>query len=362
MSQVFFFSYEKNSDPLKGLDKLFAKSGFADMIPEGKPAAIKLHMGELGNIRYIRPVFVRKVVDIVKREGGRPFLFDTVANYPSARNTKRKYLRTAAMNGFVRASAGAPIVITDDGDDLRAIPVRKQVADCDVTEVKVPSVLLESACVVVLSHVKGHEMAGFGGALKNLAMGCVSNETKRAQHLATTPLFKADADCSGCGDCADACPTDAITLVEGKPQRAAAKCIYCSTCYFLCPSHCWAWPEGAKEKLQVNLAHTASAVLSGYRGKIAYVNLIQDVAPDCDCVAPSGRPVVQDVGIAFSFDPVAIDKASVDLVDKSPIIPGSTSARPPDLLGKIHNTNSLVQLEIAERLKLGTMQYRLVSV
>jgi uncharacterized Fe-S center protein len=106
----------------------------------------------------------------------------------------------------------------------------------------------------------------------------------------------------------------------------------------------------------------ASTLLAEYKGKIAFVNFIQDIVPYCDCSAPSGNPVVQDVGIALSFDPVAVDKASLDLIDRSPIIPGSTSVKPPDILGKMHHTSSLVQLETADKLKLGTMKYKLIPV
>lgn len=362
MGQVFFFSYKAEENALTGLQRLFDRSAVEGMIPGGEPVAIKLHMGELGNIRHLRPVFVRKVVDIIRGKGGKPFLFDTVANYPGSRESKKKYLDTAARNGFVEASVNAPVVIADDGDELQTIHIKNPIDGCEMKEIKVASVLLKPPLLVVLSHVKGHELTGFGGALKNLGMGCVSTQTKRAQHRVNMPIFAEERECNGCGKCVDACPTDAITMVNEKPKRVEAECMYCGTCFFKCPSHCWIWPPGSKEKLQVYLGHSASAVLSGYKGKVVFVNFIQDVVPFCDCAAPSGNPVVQDVGIALSFDPVAIDKASLDLIDKSLIIPGATSAKPPDILGKMHHTNSLVQLETAEKLGIGTMKYKLIPV
>jgi len=362
MGQVFFFSYKGEENALTGLQRLFDRSAVEGMIPRGEPVAVKLHMGELGNIRHLRPVFVRKVVDIILSKGAKPFLFDTVANYPGSRESKKKYLDTAARNGFVQASVNASVVIADDADELQTIPIMNHVDGCEMKEIKVSSLLLKPSFLVVLSHVKGHELTGFGGALKNLGMGCVSTQTKRAQHRVNMPIFAEERECNGCGKCADACPPKAIKLENEKPQRAAAECIYCGTCYFKCPSHCWIWPPRSKEKLQVYLGHAASAVLSGYKGKVVFVNFIQDVVPFCDCAAPSGNPVVQDVGIALSFDPVAIDKASLDLIDKSPIIPGATSAKPPDILGKMHHTSSLAQLETAEKLGAGSLKYKLVPV
>ena len=178
MSQVLFFDYSKGKNPLKGIHSLLDKSGFVEMIPSGGSVAIKLHMGELGNIRYIRPVFVRAIVDIVRERGGRPFLFETVASYPGERDTKEKYLNTAVKNGFAEATVGAPVVITDDEDKQEIIPISNRINDCELDQAKVPSLLLESPCILVVSHVKGHDLTGFGGALKNVGMGCVSSETK----------------------------------------------------------------------------------------------------------------------------------------------------------------------------------------
>jgi len=363
MSRVFFFSYAKETNPLTGIKRLFERAAFESVIPKEEPVAIKLHMGELGNIRYIRPVFARTVVDIIRKGGGRPFLFDTVANYPGSRETKKRYLDTAAKNGFVEASMNAPIVITDDKDDLQTITIKNRIDGCKLKEVKVPSGILKSSCLIVLSHVKGHELTGYGGALKNLGMGCVSTESKRAQHAVNEPIFAEEKECNECEKCVDACPTNALEIVDGRPRKkASVECTYCGTCFFSCSSHCWIWPPGSKEKLQIYLGHAASAVLSSYKGKVAFVNFIQDVVPACDCAAPSGNPIVQDVGIAFSLDPVAIDKASLDLIDKSPVIPGSTKAKPPDILGKMHHTSSLIQIETAEKLKMGSMEYKLVPV
>jgi uncharacterized Fe-S center protein len=362
MSEVLFFDYGKDENPLRGLERLFSRSGFDREIPGGRRVALKLHMGELGNIRYLRPIFARKVVDIVRGKGGDPFLFDTVVNYPGSRETREKYLLTAAMNGFAESGMNAPVVICDDTDEMKTIPLYRRIDGCEIDKVRVPMPPLQASCLIVLSHVKGHDLTGFGGALKNLGMGCVSRDTKRAQHLVNMPQFDEDAGCDGCGVCAESCPTGAITMAADRPQRASAECTACGTCWLKCPAGCWIIPPGGKEKLQVCLAHSAGAVLSARQGPVAFVNFIQDVVPHCDCAAPSGSPIVQDVGIAFSTDPVAVDKASLDLIDRAPLIPGATSVRPPDILGKMYNTNSLVQLDTAEKLGIGELRYDLIEV
>jgi len=359
-SKVLFFNYSRGGSALCGIEGLFAGLGFGKLA--GDSVAVKLHMGELGNIAYIRPVFVSKVVGLVKKAGGNPFATDTTVIYPGGRETAEEYLATAAYNGFVEDSIGAPIVIADEnGDAGVSVTIQNPIQDCQLREVKVASGIYRASSLLVLSHVKGHSLSGFGGAIKNLGMGCVTKETKRAQHRVNCPLWD-ESRCESCGSCAEACPPQAITMSEGKPGRDLTRCTFCSTCLFECPSDAWFWPHDAKEKFQVELAHAADAVFSRFSGKAGFINFVLDVTPDCDCAAPSGRPLVADVGILASYDPVAIDKASLDLIDKAPLIPGTTSARPPDLLGRMHRTSSLIQLRVAEKLGMGSLGYELSTL
>ena len=256
----------------------------------------------------------------------------------------------------------APVEVAGDDDEQQSIQIPSPVEGCQLKQAQVASLLLQSSFLIVLSHVKGHELTGFGGAIKNLGMGCVSTETKQAQHRVNTPIFDDDSDCDACGKCVQACHVRAIELVDAKPIRATAECTACGSCHFVCPSHCWVWPPGSKDKLQQYLGHAASAVMSSFRDRIVFINFIQDVVPLCDCAPASGQPIVQDVGIALSLDPVAVDKACLDLIDQAPIIPGATVSKPPDLLGKIHGTSSLIQLETAQKLKMGSLEYELVAV
>ena len=362
MSKVFFFDYSKEKSILSGMGSLCRESAILDLIPEGGTVAVKLHMGEVGNITYIRPAFVRRVVDLVKKVGGKPFVTDTTALYPGGRDTEDKYLSTAAFNGFVESGLGAPVVIADgDGYEGVPVPVENIVEGCEIREVEVATKIYEASFLLVLSHVKGHMLAGFGGAIKNLAMGCVTKKSKSEQHWVTSPVLD-ESKCDGCGACAKICPTGAITMVQERPKCNMEKCLHCSTCLFECPSGALYWKEGAKDQFQICLAHAASAVWRKFEGKIGFVNFVQDITPYCDCAAPAGKAIVPDIGILASLDPVAVDKASLDLIDQSPAIMTTGPLTPPDILGKMHNTSSLAHLRVASSLELGSLEYQLITL
>jgi uncharacterized Fe-S center protein len=362
MAEVYFFDYSRGENVLSGMDQLWKQSGIQDLIPKGGSVAVKLHMGELGNITYIRPVFVRKVVELVKEAGGRPFVTDTTALYPGARDTRSKYLSTAAFNGFVEGSVGAPIVIADgDGYDGVAVKLKKTVEGCSLETVKVASGICRADFLLVLSHVKGHMMTGIGGAIKNLGMGCVTKESKREQHKMNSPILD-ESKCDGCEACVEACPTNAIALREGRPVRDLDRCIHCSACLFECPSGALFWEGDNKRRLQVYLAHASSGVMSRFSGRAGFINLIQDVTPYCDCAAPAGDRIVPDIGILASLDPVAVDKASLDLIDQAPIVFSQTPPDPPDRMGRLNQTESVVQFAVAQKLDMGSLDYRLIRL
>jgi len=359
MPKVLFLDYSQELDVLLGIERLCHESGILKAISKGDSVAVKLHMGEMGNITYIRPAFVRKVVDLVKKRGGRPFVTDTVSLYPGGRNTESKYLSTAAYNGFVKESVGAPIVIADgNGDEGQTVAVEKAVEGCDLRNVQVAAKIKEADFLLVLSHVKGHVMTGFGGAVKNLGMGCVTKRSKREQHRAS-PVLLDGTKCDGCESCVGVCPVDALAMRGGKPQRDPEKCIYCGSCFFSCSRGALSWERKNKERFQVYLAHAATAVAHGFDQEIGFINFVQDVTPHCDCAAPAGRALFPDIGVLASNDPVAIDKASLDLIDKAPMIGVPSSVAGPDKLGKWHQVDGLVQLRTAQELGLGSLDYDL---
>ena len=360
-SEVFFFKYGGNRTFLRGLKILFSE--IANSVSTGDSVAVKVHMGEYGCNTYLRPALVRRVCDLIKEAGGKPLVTDTPTLYPARRFTASQYLATAAFNGFTKESLGTPVVIGsgEDGFDGEWVSIPKQVSGCPLDRVKVAKEIFTSDSMIVLSHLKGHDLSGFGGSIKNLAMGCVTKDSKAAQHRAN----RAEIDlsrCTGCGECVEACPFKALSLVDEKVVRDDKKCMSCNYCLYRYPNSALYLPSHAKERFQVYLAHSASGVLSQFQDKVAFINFVQDVTPLCDCAAPSGLPVVPDIGILASKDVVAIDKASLDLIAKTKPIGKYSEMTSPDILGKINETDSLIQVKVAQELGLGNMTYQLREV
>jgi len=360
-SAVYFFDFSKSEDVLEGIGNLLkAVSGCE--IGSGKKVAVKTHFGEMGNYTHMRPAFVRRVVDFVKAAGALPFATDTTTLYPEGgRLTVHSSIETARYNGFTEEGLGCPITIADGPDGYSAVAVSaKKIGARRLEIVKVAKRIAGADAMVVVSHFKGHCMAGVGGAIKNLGMGCTSKDCKSAQHELHGCEFYHDL-CLGCGECVDACHFGALEMKEGKPEKNE-KCVYCLTCMWTCENNAIKVLENGKEWFQEGLAEAAAGVMYAMRGKpVVFLNFIFDVTPACDCAAPAGKLVVQNVGILASRDPVAIDMASLDLVDKSTIIPDWDVA-PPDVLGKINKARSRGHLEAAERLGMGSTDYDLITI
>jgi uncharacterized Fe-S center protein len=357
-SEVFFFPYDRGRAFLRGLRTLFSK--VADVVSAGDSVAVKVHMGEYGGSAYLRPPIVRRVCDLIKEAGGKPFVTDTTTLYPAGRFTASKYLATAAYNGFTEESVGVPVVIADGqrGYSGEWVDIPKRVSNCSLDRIKIARKIFDADSMIVISHVKGHELSGFGGSIKNVAMGCVTKESKAAQHRANRAIIDI-SKCSGCGQCVEACPFKALSLIEEKMVRDDEKCMDCSHCLYLCSEGVYSLPPRAKERFQVSLAHAAAGVINRFHHKVAFINFVQDVTRLCDCVALSGSPVVPDIGILASTDVVAIDKASLDLIAQSKPLGKFADISSPDILGKINGTDSLVQIRTAQELILGNMAYQL---
>lgn len=362
-SEVHFFDLGNNKDVLKGIDDLLNMT-MCEEVGVGDRVAIKVHFGERGNYTYIRPVFVRRVVDFVRRRGGLPFVTDTTTLYPDGyRMTVKEELETARYNGFSEEGLGCPIVIADEPDGYGGLEFRvnKPAKGCRLKKIKVAKHIVEADAVIVLSHVKGHCFSGMGGAIKNLGMGFTTKDSKREQHAAHGLQFNYEK-CEGCGECVKECIFSALKMEEEKPVRDEERCMYCNTCMWTCDNKAITIMGDGKTCFQVAMAHAAAGVVRALSGKpVVYLNFILDITPLCDCAAPAGKLITQNVGILASKDPVAIDKASLDLMDKAAIIPG-WEATPPDILGKINGTQSNIQVKAAERLGIGRSTYTMTEV
>ena len=363
MSKVYFFDYGKGKDYIAGIKSLYKEAELGILVPNGGSVAVKTHLGEMGSTGYIKPPLVRTVVDLIKAQGGNPFVTDTTVVYPGGRGTPEKYLETAAYNGFVEQTVGAPVVIADENRDrgIRVV-IEKRVGRCELKEAKVASRIFHADVLAVLTHVKGHGIVGIGGCIKNVGMGCVIKETKIAQHMDNPPMFD-ESKCTLCGVCASLCPENAIVIEDDVLNYDPRKCVFCGCCVQDCPVQAWDVIGEGNNRVQENVAHVANAVLEEFRGRMFFFNFVHDVTPYCDCTIPCGRPLIKDVGILASTDPVAIDKASFDLVNKAPRFPHPKGKEHPEnLFEAIHKTDPLNHIRIAGELGSGSMEYELVRV
>ena len=253
-------------------------------------------------------------------------------------------------------------MVADAPDGFAGVEVEvpKTLEGCSLRKVPLASAIAEADSLILVVHVKGHLMAGFGGAIKHAAMGCVTKAGKAAQHAACDLLYD-PARCNGCGACVEACPFQALRLEEGKVVRDEARCLHCNTCLFACPNQAWSWVDGGRERFQVYLAHAASAVFNYFSGRLGVVSFIQDVTPLCGCATPAGIPLVPDVGVLASLDPVAVDAASLHLVDLA-AERSWHEARPPNFLAKVTGVDPWIHVKLAEELGVGSMKYRLVKL
>lgn len=303
--------------------------------------AVKLHMGEYGNLNYVRPPIAGLVVSVLKKKGAKPFLFDTTTLYPGGRYTVKGYLKTAKRNGFTQATVGCPIKIGSRGAAVKGRRLK---------EIFVAKSLVEAGGLVVLSHFKGHPDAGFGGAIKNLGMGAVTRAEKRAVHTLSQPVVSL-AKCRGCGTCVRVCPERALKLAEGKVRINYRCCFGCGRCVLICPQKALR-PKVAS--LRELLAEVAWGVVKTFKkSNLLYINVLMSISERCDCLpfggTDPGRILCPDIGILVAKDIVAVEQASFDLVDKA------TGGR----FAELHGTDPLGQIRAAENLGLGTSEYRL---
>ncbi|OGD25002.1 MAG: hypothetical protein A2Y56_08675 [Candidatus Aminicenantes bacterium RBG_13_63_10] len=354
MAESVFFRAASASEPAEALalkaESLFLELGFEEKVKADAFVALKSHFGEKNNKGHIRSAWLSKIVDRLKRRSRRVFFTDTNTLYAGPRSNAVEHTRLAWDHGFSPDRVGVPLLIADGliGGDSEEVKVDLG----RVKTAKLASGIVHSDFLVCFSHITGHIIAGVGGAVKNLGMGCASRAGKLEQHSSVHPKIKAKS-CTNCGVCLDYCPAAAIEQVDGSARILDEKCIGCGECLVVCKAGAvkMRWDEDAG-RLQEKMAEYAYAVRSLFRDKAAYLNFVLNVTKDCDCMSQAQKPVVADIGILASSDPLALDKASIDLVLKS----AGT-----DVFRRGYDVDWSVQLRHGSHIGLGSLDYELVS-
>ena len=355
---------------LDKLKKLLQKAGIGEIDFDGKLTAIKINFGEPGNLAYLRPNYAKAVADLVKELGGVPFLTDCNTLYVGRRKNALEHLEAAYENGFSPFSTGCHVLIADGlkGTDDVSVPVE---GGTMVKEAKIGRAIMDADVFLSLKHFKGHELTGFGGAIKNIGMGCGSRAGKMEQHKSGKPTVD-QALCRGCGLCAKLCAQAAISYDSArKASIDHDRCVGCGRCIGVCNFDAIAnHNDSANDDLCVKMAEYTKAVLAGRPH--FHINLVIDVSPYCDCHAENDLPILPDVGMFASFDPVALDQACVDACNRAEPIPGSrltdlcSAAGFHDRHDHFHNsmpeTNWETTLAHAEKIGIGSRQYELITV
>jgi uncharacterized Fe-S center protein len=348
------------------MERLVKRAGIETIDFKNQFVAIKIHFGEPGNMAFIRPNYVARIASLLRQLGAKPFLTDSNTLYSGRRANAVDHIQSAMENGFNPISAKCDVIIADGlkGSNYREIPVNGEY--CKLPKIGIA--IADADIVISMNHFKGHEQSGFGGALKNLGMGSASVGGKLELHSASKPVINRKS-CTGCNVCAKNCAHDAIHLDSNRIASIDYnKCVGCGQCIALCQYEAAVMGDGeTSERLNCKIAEYAKAVVLDKPH--FHVNFIMNVSPECDCWNHNDAAIIPDLGIAASFDPVAIDQACADLVTKAPILSGSKlaekhphdKAEGKDKFRMVHpDTNWQAGLEHAEKIKLGTRKYELI--
>ncbi|MFC2169061.1 DUF362 domain-containing protein [Acidobacteriota bacterium] len=332
-------------------EKIFFKLGLDKKIEPKSFLALKIHFGEKKSTGYIKPPWLMNMISQIRKRTSRVFLTDTNTLYLGNRANSIEHLRLAWEHGFSFETLGAPVLIADGliGRENEEIPVNLP----RIKTAKVASAFLNTDILICLSHFTGHILTGFGAAIKNLGMGCSSRAGKLEQHSDVHPRVNPKL-CTNCSICLDYCPTEALVQENGSAFIIEEKCIGCGECLVVCNvgavKMCW---DEDYARVQEKMTEYAYSILKIFEGKIGFINFLLKVTKNCDCMAKDEPAIVEDIGILGSIDPVAVDKASVDLInDRSGI----------DLIRETNDVNWAVQLYYGEKIGLGTTDYKLVEI
>ena len=372
-SKVYFTSFRTRLGeglPHK-LQRFLKAAGIGEIDMSGKFVAIKMHFGELGNIAYLRPNYAKAVADLIKELGGIPFLTDCNTLYPGSRKNAIEHLYCAWENGFTPLSAGCPVIIADGlkGTDDVEVPVE---GGEYVKSAKIGRAIMDADVFISLSHFKGHEMTGFGGAIKNIGMGCGSRAGKKEQHSNGKASID-EAACRGCRQCLKECANDALHFdAEARKMRINQdNCVGCGRCVGACNFDAISFAnDAAISELNCRMAEYTKAVVDG-RPQF-HISLVLDISPYCDCHPENDAPILPDIGMFCSTDPLALDQACVDACLKAQPLPDSILGDHMREEGFCdhhdHFVNTTPESEYqtclahAEKIGLGSREYDLIEV
>ena len=365
------FRCRPDEGPADKLKRLIKAAGIDKIDMDGKFVAIKMHFGEHGNLTFLRPNYARAVADTVRELGGKPFLTDCNTLYPGSRKNALEHLYCAWENGFTPLAAGCPVIIGDGlkGTDDIAVPVE---GGEYVLDAKIGRAIMDADIFISLTHFKGHEMTGFGGAIKNIGMGCGSRAGKKEQHCNGKPVID-HSRCRGCRRCMRECANNGLVFDEKSRKMSVDldNCVGCGRCIGACNFDAIDFAQNAAVKeLNCRMAEYAKAVVHGRPN--FHISIVCDVSPTCDCHSGNDTPIIQDVGMFASFDPLALDQACVDACLRETPLPNSQLA---DAMARegfedhhdhFDNTNPNTEYKScllhAEKIGLGSRTYELVRV
>lgn len=325
---VYFTPWDTQQDLAEKTEQLYNEAGTFQCITKDDLVAIKLHVGELGNPNYVQPIFVHDIIRKVEEAGGKPFLTDSTTYYRAHRNNAYDHMLNALKHGF----SMAPFIVADGlrGENYRIVKT-KGILD----EIEVAGAVAEADAMIVITHDKGHELAGFGGAIKNLGMGCTSQAGKLRQHR-TIDLEIDESKCTGCGKCNEVCEMHLPEIFGDKAKNLSPKCMRCPFCKNSCPT-------GAikllhQENILRALASAAYGVLSTFKpNKVSYVSFAKTITQYCDCRPNPGEVVMKDIGVFASNSPVSIDGAFLQMADYK-------------IFNEAYNVDCMVQVQEAANL------------
>ena len=353
-SKVYFVPVQ-NEDGVaviqQKLQALLAKSKILEVVPSAVRVVMKTHFGEQGNTGYVRPEYIRVIAEGVLARRADPIVSDTNTLYKGQRTNSQDHLELARRHGFTKESTLAEVVIPEDNKEtVSTVAVNQKF----IKQAKVSKLFLDAGALINVTHFKGHLMTGFGGALKNVGMGCASREGKLAQHSDLSPVVYPD-HCVGCGACVKVCPVSAITLVQKKAFINEDKCIGCASCLAACNYHAMdvKWESGGST-IQEKMVEYAKAVLDRQKGKAVFINFALKITKECDCLAQDDPRISPDIGIFAAHDPVAVDKACYDQI---------LLRCGKDVIKESHpEREGKRQLVYAQQLGLGNLDYELIRV